>query len=233
MAPQRREVLTELVMAIAFLVAAGAFWVAAGTPSPGVSGHLAELLYAVIARVEFAVGEGIRAPGRAGGGADARAAAAVRRPAAGARARASSRVLPEIVRGRMKPMRVPAADRRHVVRARCCADGRARSALRSMAGAEALIVAVGAGRAVAGPTSPSVLAADVGRRSASTRATTCARTPGRTSWTSCSRRSDCSRRGRRTSTRPRPRRCCSSPACSRCSRTSGAAGWRTRSRSSR
>ena len=49
-------------MAISFLVAAGAFWLAAGTPSPGATGIGLAVLYAVIARVEFAVGEGYARP---------------------------------------------------------------------------------------------------------------------------------------------------------------------------
>ncbi|MDA0169425.1 EAL domain-containing protein [Solirubrobacter taibaiensis] len=59
---QKREVLTELVVAVSFLVAAGAFWLAAGAPSPGATGIGLAVLYAVIARVEFAVGEGYARP---------------------------------------------------------------------------------------------------------------------------------------------------------------------------
>ena len=54
--------LTELVAAVAFAVAAGAFWLTAGMPSPGVSGWWLTLLCAVFVRVGFDIGEGHSRP---------------------------------------------------------------------------------------------------------------------------------------------------------------------------
>ena len=59
---ERREVVTEFVAAAGFLAAAGTFWVASGSPSPGATGLWLMLLCAVLSRVAFDVGEGTTRP---------------------------------------------------------------------------------------------------------------------------------------------------------------------------
>jgi len=55
---QRREWVAESVAALAFLVAAVAFWASAGFPSPGVNALSLGLICALLVRIKFEVGEG-------------------------------------------------------------------------------------------------------------------------------------------------------------------------------
>ena len=206
---QQREVLTELVVAVSFLVAAGAFWVAAGTPSPGATGIGLAVLYAVIARVEFAVGEGYARP----------VVLAVipmlvlLEPSVVPLLVLSASFLtclPEIAARADEAAACPAAGRRHVVHARSRGAARARARSRFDGGGRRARVRR---RSSCSPGSTSSSArCGCGSGSASTRVTTCAPTPGRTSSISCSPRSACSRRGRWMNIPPRPRPCSRWPA---------------------
>ena len=68
---ERREVVTEVVAAAAFALAAGAFWISAGAPSPGVSGRRLTLLVRRLRPRRVRRRRGQHAAGRAGGRADA------------------------------------------------------------------------------------------------------------------------------------------------------------------
>ncbi len=55
---QRREWIAESIAAVAFVVAAVAFWASTGFPSPGVDALYLGLICAVLVRIKFEVGEG-------------------------------------------------------------------------------------------------------------------------------------------------------------------------------
>ena len=103
---QRREVLTEVVAAAVFALIAGAFWVTAGMPSPGVSGWWLTLLCAVFVRVGFDIGEGHSRPVVLAVVPMLLLAPAASVPLLVVAAHCVACV-PDLVRGRMRALRVP------------------------------------------------------------------------------------------------------------------------------